>query len=98
MRVLQKFKAQDKLKNLQRSFSQRKCVLLVANKVKLSTRTMVLSIFLKSNKHSKFKKKHIFRSRNSEKKFREILWYFSSDIKAIKIAKFTIISEKQSTK
>ena len=28
------------------------------------------------------------------RKFREILWYFSADIKAVKIAEFTKISEK----
>ena len=61
--------------------------------MKLSTRTMVLSIFLKSNKHSKFKKKHIFRSRISKAKFREILKYFSEDIEASKISNLTKISE-----
>ena len=40
------------------------------------------------------KNKYIVRSRISEKKFREILWYFSSDIEAVKIAEFTNISEK----
>ena len=53
-----------------------------------STGTMIFSM----------KNKYIYRSRISEKKFREILWYFSSDIEAIKIAEFTNISEKQSTK
>ena len=38
--------------------------------------------------------KYIVRSRISEKKFREILWYFSADIEAVKIAEFTNISEK----
>ena len=49
-----------------------------------STRTMILSM----------KNKYIYHSRISEKKFREILWYFSADIEAIKIAEFTDISEK----
>ena len=40
------------------------------------------------------KNKYIVRSRISEKKFREILWYFSADIEAVKIAEFTDISEK----
>ena len=40
------------------------------------------------------KNKYIVRSRISEKKFREILWYFSADIEAVKIAEFTNISEK----
>ena len=40
------------------------------------------------------KNKYIYRSRISEKKFREILWYFSADIEAVKIAEFTDISEK----
>ena len=40
------------------------------------------------------KNKYITRSRISEKKFREILRYFSSDIEAVKIAEFTNISEK----
>ena len=35
------------------------------------------------------KNKYIVRSRISEKNFREILWYFSSDIEAIRIAEFT---------
>lgn len=39
------------------------------------------------------KNKYIIRSQISEKKFREILWYFLSDIEVIKIAKFTKISE-----
>ena len=43
---------------------------------------------------AKLKNKYIVRSRISEKKFREILWYFSSDIEAVKIAEFTNISEK----
>ena len=37
--------------------------------------------------------KHIIRSQISEKKFREILWYFLSDIEVIKIAEITKISE-----
>ena len=37
--------------------------------------------------------KYIIRSQISEKKFREILWYFLSDIEVIKIAEFTKISE-----
>ena len=49
-----------------------------------STRTMILSM----------KNKYIYHSRISEKKFREILWYFSADIEAVKIAEFTNISEK----
>ena len=40
------------------------------------------------------KNKHIVRSRILEKKFREILWYFSADIEAVKIEDFTKISEK----
>ena len=52
--------------------------------MRLSTRTMILSI----------KNKYIYHSRISEKKFREILWYFSADIEAVKIAEFTDISEK----
>ena len=40
------------------------------------------------------KNKYIVRSRISEKKFREILWYFSADIEAVKIAEITDISEK----
>ena len=43
---------------------------------------------------AKLKNKYIVRSRISEKKFREILWYFSSDIEAVKIVEFTNISEK----
>ena len=42
---------------------------------------------------SSMKNKYIVRSRISEKKFREILWYFSADIEAVKIAEFTDISE-----
>ena len=52
--------------------------------MRLSTRTMILSI----------KNKYIYHSRISEKKFREILWYFSADIEAVKIVEFTDISEK----
>ena len=40
------------------------------------------------------KNKYIVRSRISEKKFREILRYFSADIEAVKIVEFTDISEK----
>ena len=40
------------------------------------------------------KNKYIYRSRISEKKFREILKYFTQDIEATKIAEFTNISEK----
>ena len=40
------------------------------------------------------KNKYIYHSRISEKKFREILWYFSANIEAVKIAEFTNISEK----
>ena len=43
---------------------------------------------------STMKNKYIIRSRISEKKFREILWYFSANIEAVKIAEFTNISEK----
>ncbi len=43
---------------------------------------------------SSMENKYIVRSRISEKKFREILWYFSADIEAVKIAEFTNISEK----
>ena len=42
----------------------------------------------------KLKNKYIVHSRISEAKFKEILWYFSSDIEAVKIAEFTNISEK----
>ena len=49
-----------------------------------STGTMIFSM----------KNKYIYRSRISEKKFREILWYFSADIEAVKIVEFTNISEK----
>ena len=38
------------------------------------------------------KNKYIYRSRISEKKFREILKYFAQDIEAIKIANLTEIS------
>ena len=38
------------------------------------------------------KNKYIYRSRISEKKFREILKYFAQDIEAIKIANLTGIS------
>ena len=54
----------------------------VANKVKLSTRTIILSM----------KNKYIIHSRISEKKFREILKYFTEDIEATKIANLTGIS------
>ncbi len=37
--------------------------------------------------------KYIIRSQISENKFREILWYFLSDIEVIKIVEFTKISE-----
>ena len=37
--------------------------------------------------------KYIICSQISEKKFREILWYFLSDIEVIKIVEFTKISE-----
>ena len=47
-----------------------------------STRTMILSM----------KNKYIYRSRISEKKFREILKYFAEDIEATKIANLTRIS------
>ena len=47
-----------------------------------STRTMILSM----------KNKYIYRSRISEKKFREILKYFAQDIEATKIANLTGIS------
>ena len=43
---------------------------------------------------SSMKNKYIDRSRISEKKFREILWYFLSDIEAVKMVEFTDISEK----
>ena len=41
---------------------------------------------------SSMKNKYIIRSRISEKKFREILKYFTEDIEATKIAKLTEIS------
>lgn len=47
-----------------------------------STRTMILSM----------KNKYIVRSRISQKKFREILKYFTEDIEATKIANLTGIS------
>ena len=43
---------------------------------------------------SLMKNMYIIRSRISEKKFREILKYFTQDIEATKIAEFTNISEK----
>ena len=43
---------------------------------------------------SSMKNKYIVRSRISEKKFREILKYFTQDVEATKIAEFTNISEK----
>ena len=52
------------------------------------------TMFLKSNERSEVKNKYIVRSRISEAKFREILWYFSSDIEVVKIVEFTNISEK----
>ena len=42
---------------------------------------------------AKLKNKYIFRSRISEKKFREILKYFAEDIEASKISNLTKISE-----
>ena len=48
-----------------------------------STRTMILSM----------KNKYIYRSRISEKKFREILKYFAEDIEVSKISNSTKISE-----
>lgn len=42
--------------------------------------------------------KYIFRSRISEKKFREIIRYFSLDIEAIKIAQLTGISRRSITR
>ena len=50
--------------------------------MKLSTRTIILSM----------KNKYIIHSRISEKKFREILKYFTEDIEATKIANLTGIS------
>ena len=50
-------------------------------------------MFLKSNERSEVKNKHIVRSRISEKKFREILKYFSEDIEVSKISNLTKISE-----
>mgnify|MGYP001680129773 FL=1 len=43
---------------------------------------------------SSMKNKYIIHFRISEKKFREIIWYFWADIEAVKIARFTKISEK----
>jgi len=37
---------------------------------------------------AKLNNKYIIRSQISEKKFREILWYFSSDIETITIAEY----------
>ena len=51
-------------------------------KESVSTRTMILSM----------KNKYIVRSRISQKKFREILKYFTEDIEATKIANLTGIS------
>jgi len=42
--------------------------------------------------------KYIFRSRISEKKFREIIRYFSLDIEAVKIAQLTGISRRSITR
>ena len=42
---------------------------------------------------STMKNKYIYRSRISEKKFREILKYFAEDIEASKISNLTKISE-----
>ena len=42
---------------------------------------------------SSMKNKYIYRSRISEKKFREILKYFAEDIEASKISNLTKISE-----
>ena len=42
------------------------------------------AMFLKVTSVAKLKNKYIVRSRISEKKFREILWYFSADIEAVK--------------
>ena len=54
---------------------------------------MILSMFLKSNKHSEVKNKYIVHSWILEPKFREILNYFSEDIEASKISNLTKISE-----
>ena len=51
-------------------------------------------MFLKVTSVAKLKNKYIVRSRISEKKFREILKYFTQDVEATKIAEFTNISEK----
>ena len=52
------------------------------------------TMFLKSNERSEVKKQvYIIRSRISEKKFREILKYFTEDIEASKISNLTKISE-----
>ena len=44
------------------------------------------------------KNKYIYRSRISEKKFREILKYFSLDLEAIKIAEICKISRNSTNK
>ena len=54
-RYIKKIKAQDKLK----AFKEVLYVLSVANEVKLSTRTMMLSIFLKSNERREVTYKNI---------------------------------------
>ena len=58
MWVLQKFKAQDKLKTFKGVFLKESAVLSVANKVKLSTRAMILSIFLKNNERNEVEFRH----------------------------------------
>ena len=63
-----------------------------------STKTMILLMLLWVKSVTRLKNKYIICSRISEKKFREILWYFSSDIEAVKIAEFTTISEQTITK
>ena len=51
------------------------------------------TMFLKSNERNEVKNKYIIRSWISEKKFREILKYFSEDIEVSKISNLTKISE-----
>ena len=55
---MQKFKAQDKLKTFKGVFLKESAVLSVANKVKLSTRAMILSIFLKNNERNEVEFRH----------------------------------------
>lgn len=61
-----------KVKNFQRNFSQRECVLAVASIAPLSARTMILPMLLQSNERSKVEFRH-----NNER----ALSYFTKDDK-----------------